>query len=283
MVYHQIDTKLILTKLFIAIFIFTFSFTSGFSQDEAAEATEATAVSLYNEGLALLKEKKYTEGYDIMMQALEKAQVDENEQVIGLAQKNGAVAAYSAGNDMLKAKDYENAIVYYTSGTELNPGYSSNFIGLGRVNEAQNEKAKAVEYYLKAAEVASGNENEKKVDEAYARARLVVGKLFASKDYADAIANGSAFLAQNEDPEVYYYVSRCKTEEKDYEGALADAEKAIEVGIATEKLEDKFYVAKGLALESLGRKAEAIEAYKMVKAGDYKEQAEYKIQQLSSK
>lgn len=271
----SIQIKNLTTKLFALIVMFAFSFTMANAQD-----AEASAASLYNDGLALLKEKKFTEGYDLMSKALEKATADENEKVIKLAKKNGAVAAYQAGNAALKAKDYDGAMTYYASGAEMNPGYASNFIGTGKVLNAKGDKVGAVAAFVDAAKVAKEAGDEKKITEAKKRSKQVVGKLFAAKKYADAIAAGQKIGEFGDMPEVLYYVSRCQSEEKDFEGALASADKSIAAGEAQGAIEDKFYVAKGLALEGLGKKADAIAAYKMVKEGDYKEQAEYKITEL---
>ncbi|GLR16142.1 tetratricopeptide repeat protein [Portibacter lacus] len=265
-------------NLFALLIVFAFSLSLVSAQD-----AEASAASLYNDGLALLKEKKFAEGYDFMSKALEKATADEDEKVIKLATKNGAVAAYSAGNAALKAKNYDEAMTFYQNGADMNPEYSSNFIGKGKVLNAKGDKVGAVEAYIAGAKVAKAAGDEKKVTEAKKRSKQAVGKLFAAKKYADAIKAGK-FVEEFENmPEVMYYVARCQVEEKDFQGALETAEKSIEAGKATGKIEDKFYVAKGLALEGLGKKSEAISAYKLVKEGDYKEQAEYKIKELGGK
>ncbi len=275
-----IDSKNLLSRTFILIFLFALSFTTANAQEEAKEAT---AASLYNAGLALLKEKKYAEGYDSMMAAKEKAEADENEKVIKLSMKNGAVAAYSAGNALLKAKDYDGAMKYYASGAELNPKYSSNFIGKGKVMNAQGDKMGAIDSYLMAADIAGENGKQKKVDEAYKRAKSIVGKFFSAKDYENVIASGMKVAEKKAVSSILYYVSRSQIETGKHQEALETANKAIEAGTADGTLEDKYYVAKGLALEGLNKTNEAIAAYKMVKEGDYKEQAEYKIQKLGGK
>ena len=58
----------------------------------AMNAQEKTAAGLYNEGLALLKEKNYADGLVILEEALVKAEADENEKVIKLSKKNVSVA-----------------------------------------------------------------------------------------------------------------------------------------------------------------------------------------------
>lgn len=275
----KIDSSSLLSKLALLIFFVSMSLSSSFAQDAAAP----TAAGLYNEGLAFLKEKKYAEGYDAMMAALEKGTADENEKVVGLAKKNGAVAAYSAGNGLLKAKDYDGALKYYESGLELNPKYSSNIIGKGKVLNAKGDKMAALDAYLMAADVATENGKQKKVDEAYKRSKQIVGKLFAAKKYDDVIAAGTKVSDKKPMSTILYYVSRSQIETKKFEDAVASADKAIEVGKADGDLDHKYYVAKGLALEGLNKNTEAIAAYKMVTEGDYKEQAEYKITKLGGK
>jgi hypothetical protein len=283
----SIQIKNLTNKLFALLVVFAFSITMVNAQDAAAEVAtpdpEATPASLYNDGLALLKSKKFAEGYDFMALALEKATADEDEKVIGLAKKNGAVAAYSAGNAALKAKDYDKAMTYYQNGMDMNPEYPSNYIGKGKVLNAQGDKVGAVTAFIDGGMVAKEKGDEKKVTEVKKRSKQVVGKLFAAKKYADAIAAGKKVEEFEEMPEVMYYVARCQVEEKDFAGALETAEKSIASGEALGKTEDKFYVAKGLALEGLGKTADAIAAYKMVKEGDYKKQAEYKITELGGK
>ncbi len=275
----SIQIKNLASKLVALMVIVACSFNTSIAQETA----EKSAAGLYNEGLALLKAKNYTEGYDLMTQALEKATAAEDEKVIKLAKKNGAVAAYQAGNASLKAKDYDGAMGYYEKGIEMNPGYSSNFIGKGKVINAKGDKVAAVAAYVEGAKVAKEAGNAKKVTEAKKRAKQAVGKLFAAKKYADAITAGNTIAEFESMPEVMYYVARCQVEEKDFEGALVSADKSITAGEAAGKVEGKFYVAKGLALEGLGKNAEAIAAYKKVSDGDYMEQAQYKIKELGGK
>jgi tetratricopeptide (TPR) repeat protein len=283
----SIQIKNLTTKLFALFVVLAFSFSTVMAQDAEADTTaidpDASPAALYNDGLALLKSKKFAEGFDFMALALEKATAEEDEKVIELASKNGAVAAYSAGNAALKAKDYESAMTYYQSGMDMNPEYPSNYIGKGKVMNAKGDKVGAVEAFIEGGKVAREVGDERKVTEVQKRSKQAVGKLFAAKQYADAITAGKKVEEFEEMPEVMYYVARCQVEEKDFEGALETAEKSIKSGEALGKIEDKFYVAKGLALEGLGKTADAIAAYKMVKEGDYKKQAEYKITELGGK
>lgn len=108
----------------------------------------------------------------------------------------------------------------------------------------------------------------------------MIGKQYVAKNYDSTIEYGNKVLEFESVPEIHYYVSRSYTEKGEFDKALEQANKAIETGKASESLEDKFYVAQAKAYVGLGKKAEAIQAYEMVKDGNYVEQAQYQINQL---
>jgi len=126
-----------------------------------------TAAGMYNEGLGMLKAKDYENGLAKMEMALELAMAAENEQIVGLAKKNGAVAAYNLGNGKRKSKDYEGALMMYNKGIELNSAYSSNYEGIARTEEARGDKLKAVNSYIKAAKMAEAEGKADKVESRY--------------------------------------------------------------------------------------------------------------------
>lgn len=244
----------------------------------SANAQEKTAAGLYNEGLALLKTKDYKGGLVLLEQALEKAG-DADEKVSGLAKKNGAIAAYNAGNADRKAGSLDAALEMYNKGIALNPENSSNYEGLARTYEAQNKKVDAVTAYLDASAkgVAEG-----KADRAASRAkqaRTIVGKAFVGKDYDLAVAAGNAFIeAKDDDAEVHYYVARSLAEKGDAATSISHIEKAI--SLAGDTADDKYHYAHATQLEAIGKKAEAIAAYQKITGEKYKKQADYKISEL---
>ncbi len=241
-------------------------------------AQEKTAAGLYNEGLALLKQKDYAGGLALMEQALEKAGPDD-EKVVTLAKKNGAVAAYNAANTLRKSGAHEDALAMYNKGIELNAMNSSNYEGIARTYEAQGKTTDAIKAYLEAAN--KGTE-EGKADKAAKRAKkaqTMVGKLFVAKEYETAIAAGEAFLSLKDDAaEVHYYVSRSYAESGNAEKALEHASQAVT--LSPEGTPDKYLYAQATQYEKLGKKAEAIAAYKLISGEKYKKQAEYKISEL---
>ena len=245
----------------------------------AMNAQEKTAAGLYNEGLALLKEKNYADGLVILEEALVKAEADENEKVIKLSKKNGSVAAANLGNAKRKEGAMDEAMAYYEKGLEMNPENPSNYRGIAMVLDKQGDKLKAIEQYLIAADKRIAQEKMDKAKKIYKKTKSIVGKLYTSKKYDDAVAAAALHLEKDpSNPDVHYYASRANTELGNFDAALDHADQAI--SNAGDEVEDKFYIAKAKALVGKGDKAGAIEAYKMVTGDKYKESAQYQISQL---
>ena len=242
---------------------------------------EKTAAGLYNEGLALLKAKDYAGGLPLLESALAKATTDENEKIIGLAKKNGAIAATNLGNAKKKAGALDEAEELFNKGIEWRPEYASSYRGLASVTEAKGDVLGAIKLYLTAGDKTTASGKADRAAKLYKKARNMVGKLYQAKDYPNAIEAGKAFLEVREDAEVAYYICRANTESVLTDEAITYADKAI--SFSGDTVDDKYYVAKAKAYEKMEKNAEAIEAYKLVTGDKYKAQAEGKIKLLGSK
>ena len=238
-----------------------------------------TAAGTYNEGLAMLKSKEYEGGLAKMEMALELAMSSENEQIIGLSKKNGAVAAYNLGNSKRKAGDHDGAIALYNKGIELNPSYSSNYEGIGRAEEAKGDKVAAVNSYIMAAKKANEEGKADKVTSRYKKAEVLIGKTYVSKDYDTAISMAEAYNADAPaNADVNYYLSRSFGAMEKYTEGIAAMRKAVEIkgGAVPDKY--TFYLAE--QLEKSGNGAEAKTLYSKVTEEKYKAQATYRASQL---
>lgn len=247
---------------------------------DALSAQDKTAASVYNEGLSLLKAKDYEQGLTFMEEALTMGQEIEDEKIIELAMKNGAVAAYNVGNSRREADNFEGALKAYRRGIELNPEYSSLYEGVARTLDDQGDQIGAVKEYITAGDKGIAEGKEDRAESRYKRAATIVGKLFVGKDYDTAIAAGEAFLEMKmDDAEVYYYVARSQAEKGNNEAAIEHIIKAME--IAASETPDKYIYAQATSYEALGKNAEAIEAFKKITDETYKAQADYRIRELS--
>ena len=239
-----------------------------------------SAASLYNDGLALLKEKNYVEGLPIMEEALAKGTEEGNEKVIELSKKNGAIAAYNVAKSKVQEKNLEEAITIYNKGIKLNPKYSSNYRGLANVYKKQKNLDMAVDNYLKASKVASENNKAERAAKSMKSISVIVGKQYVAKNYDTVIDLGKKALEVEDHALINYYVSRSYATKKDYQAAFDHATKAIELGTTKEQMEDKYYVALAEAHVGLGQTSEAIKAYEMIKEDTYLEHAKYQINKL---
>lgn len=242
-----------------------------------AQDAEKTAAGLYNEGLALLKAKNYADGLNILEQALTKAEADGNEKVIGLAKKNGAMAAYNLGNSKRKAKAYDEAAALYAKGQTMNPSYASNYIGAARVLDAKGDKEGALKAFLDAADKATAASSTKKADEAYKRGKSVLTSLYNAKEYAKVVSLGKNYLAKSQNADVNYYVGKSLMKTDGHADAVTHFDAAL---AANPSKKDRVIYAKAQSLEKLGKNADAVAAYKLITDEKYKANAAHKVSTL---
>jgi len=258
---------------------FTFAFMFAMSALFTAQAQDATATPLYNEGIAALKAKDFQTGYDKIKAALKAAETEENEQILGLAKKNLIKATYSLGNAKLKAKSVDEAMKLYDEGIALNPEYPAIYKGKGNALRAKGQNVDAVKMYFKSAELYEKAGKAESGAKAVKKAVVLVSKLYTGKKYADAVTAGNAFLELKETHKVHYYVAKSYEKQKDKTNALTHINKAVE--LAGAKVDDKYYWAQGNIAEKAGKKSDALAAYKKITAAKYKENAAFKIKELS--
>jgi tetratricopeptide (TPR) repeat protein len=250
---------------------------------------EATAASSYNDGLAKLKAKDYAAALPLMEKAIELAdpESETDAKVIGYAKRNGAIAAYYVGGAHRKAKEYDAAIEAFKKGMDMNPDFYANYIGYAQALDGKGDDMEAVKAYVGAAGVAAKSAKTKSKAEDYiSAAETKIKNATIKKEYDESIALGKAYMeARGEEVETYsprfhYYFGTALKEKGEVSDALAHADKAISA-LGEEDDSSRYYLLKGECHQALGQKAEAIDAYKMVKSGDYKKVADYNIQQLS--
>ncbi len=245
------------------------------AQDESAP----TAASLYNQGLEQLKAKSYSEAYELLMQAIEAADPESDAQVLNLAKRNGAIAAYYVGSEHLKAKSYQEAGVVFEQGIKLDTSAYTNYYGAAKALDDSGQLIEAVEAYLKAADVAAADSKAADRAERYlSRAVNILGTSSTNKKCDVTIKGGELYLASHESKDVNYYLAKCFMEAGRKDDALAHAKLAHGMG-GTED-EGKYVMLMAEVLESAGRKSEAADMYGKVPAGKYRQQAQYRAGQL---
>lgn len=246
----------------------------------AMSQDEATAASLYNDGVAALKAKEYTKALDLFEQALGKADPEEDKQIVSLASRNGAIAAYYAGRDARKADDLEGSLAIYEKGIKMNPSFYGNYSGKALVLNDKGDNSGAMNAFLMASKAAGESDKADKAAELLDKATIFVSKAYTSDNWDNAIKMGTTFLEHGESADVRYYLARSLKEKNELEKALEHANKAIELAEGGE--EGRNYFAQAEIYEALGNTAAAIAAYKKVPTGTYGEMAKYKVNQMAN-
>ncbi len=265
------------TRAILFSAIFSLLFLSGMQAQDQAEAV--SAASLYNDGLEKAKAKEYVEALSLMEQAIELATKEENDQVIRLAKANGTRAAYGAGVEHRKAKDYDKAMAAFEKGIEFKPDFYTNYVGKAQTLEAQGKMAEAVTGYLKAAEVATSGDKADKADQFEKKTIAIMAKALVDDEFDQTQACAEAYLAVQESPEAHYYLGSALKAKGDLSKAVEHLDKACELA-ENEEDKSKYYYVKGQTHEALGQTENAIAAFKMVTDAKYKENAEYKVNEL---
>ena len=249
----------------------------------SAQAQDAvTAASTYNEGLAIMKTKDYTNALPLLEKAisLASAEATADEEVLGLAKKNAAIATYYAGNAKRKAKAFDEASALYEKGIGYNPNSYINYIGRAKVLSGKGDMAAAVNAYFEAAGIAEKGGKADKAKSLIASADKLSRVAYSKKKYDQAIAAANAFLAVHETASAHFTLARAFKAKKQYKAAAPHIDKAVEM---TTKDKDKYYYTQGQIYEALGNNAKAVAAYKMVKGAKYSKNAQYKVTKLGGK
>ena len=250
------------------------------AQDAVAEAT---ATSLYNAGLAALKEKDNENGYLKMVAAWEKAKLEKNDKVLALAEKNGSIAAYKRGLDLLKDANNDGALEVATKGIEINPKYSSLHMIKGKALEEKGDLVGAMGSMVTYGTLAKEEADEKKSGDALARAKNMLVRTYNDKNYEVVTKIGEALLAYDKNSDAAYIVGKSYDELGNKEKAIELLNASLDISTAAaETVDQKVYYALGIVYEASGNKEKAIEVLKKITDEKYKASAEYKIQQLGS-
>ena len=131
---------------------------------------------------------------------------------------------------------------------------------------------------MQASQKAMESKKEDKANDLSSKAENIVAVSWGKKEWDNTIAYASAFLEEKETPDVHYYLADALKAKGESTKALEHVAKSIE--LAGDADASKYHMLKAETHEKLGQKADAIAAYKLVKAAKYAERAKYKITEL---
>lgn len=254
--------------------------TSLAAQDEQAEQPARTAASVYNDALEKMKAKDYEAALPLVEEAIELVDTasETDQKVLDLSKTNGAIATYYVGNGLRKAGEYEDALARFEQGIEYNPDFYGNFMGRAQSLEKLERETDAAAAYILAAEKAKAADKNNLASKFVKKVENMAIIAVNEKRWSDAQSIASSVLEAEETENSHYLLGRALLEQDKYSDATAHLEKAIEMGDGKE--DSKYSYLLGTAYEGQGQKAKAIEAYGKVTDAPYKQNAEYKLNQL---
>jgi predicted Zn-dependent protease len=274
--------KYFVNSVLLGAIIFTTS-TSGNAQDTPATTEEKTTASLYNDGVAALREKDFKTGFTLLESAFKKAKEENNEEVLGLAKKNSISAAFNYGNDLLKNKNPKEALDVFQRGLAIDETASLLHQGSGRAKEDANDIEGAVASYTTYLEMAKAEKDDKKIGDAESKVKNLLLKQLNAKAYARVIKLGNEFLEKGKNAEISYLVGKAYADKGDATNGIKYLLESVEQSTAAgEKVEDKVNYALGMAYDGKKDKANAIKYFSMITDPKYKAAAQSMITRLNA-
>jgi tetratricopeptide (TPR) repeat protein len=246
-----------------------------------AQNPDKDAAEKYNEGLTLLKDKNYEGALNTFLEAQDMAEKAGDEQTASKAENYAYRLFYNVGVGYVKEGDLEKALDYFQRGIDMEPSYYKNYKGRAIVYQREGDDAKAMEAFIETANIASESGELEERSKAIDQAEGFVAQAMQAEDYEKVIENGKLFLQFSETPMVHYYMSHAYNALGDYQNALAHADKALELDQGSRASKAKIHFEKAEAYRNSGQFDQAKAAYAEAAYGEFKQRAEYMIEELS--
>ncbi|MFP4622162.1 MAG: tetratricopeptide repeat protein [Bacteroidales bacterium] len=237
-------------------------------------------------GNELLKQNEFDQALEYYNKTVELAEKYDFSDYQNKAENNIPDVYYAQGKNHLSESKFEEAVEFFNKAIEGDPDYGWAYIRKAQAY-MQLDDGDAME---EAVGEAVGIGEEEDDDEVINTAEEIAYKYFynngakslKNEDYAKAIPNLEKALEYGGSSTLNHYLAICYGKESQFEEAAEREKKAIDA-LKDEKSEEEmaqYYYRLGNYYEELGDDSNACEAYQNAAYGDYKENAEYKIENV---
>ncbi len=205
----------------------------------------------------------------------DEATAEKAQQIIPQLYYQNAAAKY-------KNKNFEGALADYNKATDLNPEYEKAYYMKSVIYKKIGDEASFIESTKKAIEYAQKNNEQTVLEKAKQSGNTYFLKkgddAKSSEQYDDAKKYLNLALEfDNKDALSYYLLATVNNLQKNYDGAIEAASKALEYESDDDAKKARIYYEMANAMKEKGQNDEACAAYKNASHGAYKEAAEYQI------
>ena len=246
-----------------------------------AQSANKEAAEKYNEGLGLLKEKNYEGALGVFLETKQIADQAGDKGTASKAENYAYRLSYNVGLQHIKAGDLDGALGFFQQGIEMEPSYYKNYKGVATVYKEKGEVPAAMEAYVKTSEVATQAGELEERSSAMAQAEGFVAKAMQEENFDAVIENGNQFLEYAETANVHYYLAHAYNMKGSPQEAIAHADKALALDQGSRASKARIHFEKAEAYRNTGQYDAALQSYAESAYGDFKQRAEYMIEELS--
>lgn len=190
---------------------------------------------------------------------------------------------YSQGNSYYSDEKYNEALESFGKSAKLSPDYSRAYWGMALVYNKIDDTEKMKESFGKALELAEAEGDADMAKKVRSNASKLLqsegAKKLQAKEWSGALMCLNATTEfEPDNAEAYYYIALANNGMKQFDEAIAAADKGLEVAASeSADIKAKFYYEKGNALKAQGNNDAACEAFNNAKYGQFVQNAEYEI------
>ncbi len=237
----------------------------------------------YSVALDSYKAKQMDDAIKGLEKTIEVAQKYEDVSTEDKAKENLPKFYYAQALESYKAKDYVNAKPKFAKAVEIDPEYINAYFYLGLSEKNLGNEDEMISTFNKIVEIGpeSNSTVKKAVETLGNHYQNTAKKAINSRDFKTAAESFESSLKYVEaDADTYYYITMSYNSLEDWDKAIENGVKAVEIATGDEEEVAKVNYELAKAYEGKGDKINACSTYSKAAVGKYAESANYQMEQV---